>query len=89
MTAITSTLLIEKGFNLNGFGDYWLSISPLYGIRRTLYFQGDYLFMREGVGELDSAKDDIIVVWNKDVMKEFYWEQFELLYEGITGKKYE
>jgi len=84
--SLTEEWLIKFGFEQQGLGSNTKSIS-LFGNLRELIFSGDYLYMPEGVNEFRTDVDDICVLWNKDVKKQFYVHQLQNLYFALTGEE--
>lgn len=84
--------ITEKWHNLfgiekDGFLSYVYDISVFEKNDKCLVFSGDYLYLREPNTEKGTPPYDFMVLWNKDIKKEFYVHEFQLLYEIISGKK--
>jgi hypothetical protein len=82
---ITNDWHILLGGVKNGFNSYEYDISRFESGELKLSFSGDYLI----ITEFDKDKkipNDLIVLWNKDIKKEFYVHEFQNLYKSITGK---
>lgn len=86
---LSPEVLKACGFQKDGVNTYNLSIARFGGSYNVLSFLGDYLFIREGLKEDKRAKDDIVTVWNKDLVRYFYLHQLQNLYRILTGKPLE
>lgn len=82
---LTPEVLEACGFKKDGFNQYGIELpKTLSCATRKLYFAGDYLYLEERV---ESGKvTDLIAIWNKDLMKEFYLHVLMNLYHSLTGK---
>ena len=80
-----------KGMWLSPFGDYIISVYPHKSGNgfRNLIFCGDYLYLEEGSDKLKPQERDVITLWNKDLMKQFYLHQLQNLYFTLCGKELE
>lgn len=85
-TIITPEILEIFGFKKDGFGSYNLSVEIHEKELRLLCFSGDYLMLRQGDKEGKRHEDDVVTLWNKDIMKVFTFGQLNALVYGITGK---
>lgn len=83
---LTEEWLVKFGFEQGALGSWIKSIS-IFGNLRELSFSGDYLYLREGKEVYGSGDDDLCVLWNKDVMKQFYVHQLQNLYFALTGEE--
>ena len=84
---ITPDILERCGFVKDGFGAYNLSISPWESHFKILSFAGDYLYLREGDEIEHRGKDNLVTLWNKDLMKEFYLHELQTLYFALMRKE--
>jgi len=84
---LTPEILVECGFELDGFKHYNLEIPTILTCSNiTITFAGDYLYLEEPAKRrLD--KPDLICLWNKDLMKVFYLHQLQNLYFALTGEE--
>lgn len=83
---LTEDWLKRFGFEQGALGSWTKSIT-IFGNLRELSFGGDYLYLREGKEVYGSGEDDLCVLWNKDVMKQFYVHQLQNLYFALTGEE--
>lgn len=83
---LTEEWLIKFGFEQGALGSWKKSIT-LFGNLRELSFGGDYLYLREGKEVFGSGEDDLCVLWNKDVVKQFHVHQLQNLYFALTGEE--
>lgn len=83
--------ILEKceGVWLSPFGDYVLSVYPhkLGNGFKNLIFCGDYLYLEEGPDKLKPQERDVITLWNKDLMKQFYLHQLQNLFYVLVGSE--
>ena len=84
---LTPEILEQCGFVKDGFKAYNLNISPFPDGIRLLCFSGDYLYIKEGDKAIHPAKLDVVCLWNKDLMKEFYLHQLQNLYFAPTNRE--
>jgi hypothetical protein len=84
---LTPEILKSCGFEKDGFGCYNLSINPFDSGTKKLFFVGDYLYLQEGSEGEHEMKHHLVILWNKDLMKEFYLHQLQNLYFSLTGKE--
>lgn len=84
---ITPDILVKCGFTKGGFNNYNLSINPHDGGLMILSFSNDYLYIRQGKDGKESKDDDIVTIWNKDIISDFYLHQLQNLFHSITGKE--
>jgi hypothetical protein len=82
---LTPDILEKAGFVLDGFKQYRISINPFDSGTKDLCFSGDYLYLEEGSGKPGS--NDIVTLWNKDLMKNFYLHQLQNLIFALTGEE--
>jgi len=75
------------GVKKDNFMSYVYDISVFEKGDKCLVFSGDYLYLREINNEKGQAPYNFMVLWNKDIKKEFYVHEFQKLYEAISGKK--
>ena len=54
---------------------------------RNLTLSQDYLTIDEWDGEEELHKRDLVVLWNRDIMKEFYLHELQRIYKAITRKE--
>ncbi len=57
-----------------------------FGGGRRLSFSGDYLYIIDSEKQ-NTIPTDIVVLWNKDVMKEFSIHKLQNIYYLLTGEK--
>jgi len=76
---ITPNILDSCGFVKDGFRSYNLSINQFSEGIKLLCFSGDYLYLKEG--------RDIVTIWNKRVMGDFYLHQLQNLVYLLTQKE--
>lgn len=81
---LTHELLLSCGFVVDGFGAHIISINPYDMGIKLLKFAGDYLYIVDGLSEKTPHKFDLVTVWNKDLMKEFYLHELQNLYFALT-----
>lgn len=74
------------GVKKNGFGSFEYDTSPFNDKARVFIFTGDYLMLRDMSGD-NRMEDDLITLWNKDLMKEFYVHEWQNLYRDLTRKE--
>ena len=84
---LTPEWLERFGFLKDGFGAYNKDISNFEGEFKTLSFSGDYLYIRQGNKENGREGDDLVSLWNKDLMRVFYVHQLQNLYYALTGEE--
>jgi len=82
---LTPEILEKAGFEQNGFKAWDISINPHKGGHKVLSFSGDYLYIKEGSNIFAAKDDDIVCLWNKDLMKVFYLHQLQNLYFALCG----
>jgi hypothetical protein len=83
---LTKEWLIKFGFKKGNIYTYSINISPFEGEERLLAFTDDYLYLREK-GKKGPLHDDLIILWNKDLKKEFYIHQLQNLFFALTGQE--
>lgn len=54
---------------------------------RKLILSDVYLYLREGILSSNRGNDDLVVLWNKDIRKQFYVHELQNIYFMITGKE--
>lgn len=86
---LTPEILEKAGFvyqKLGGMSWYELNISESFITKgwKKLVFAGDYLYLQEWNGREPLDQRDIITLWNRDVMKQFYLHQLQNLYFALT-----
>ena len=84
-------LLTEEWLVKFGFEKYQMNMSKnidLFGGGKQLSFSGDYLYLIDSENP-NTTPTDIILLWNKDVMKKFYVHQLQNLYFALTGEELE
>ena len=57
-----------------------------FGGGKKLSFSGDYLYIIDSE-KRETIPTDIITIWNKDLMKEFYLHQLQNLIFSLTGEE--
>lgn len=82
---LTASILEKCGFVINGFKQHEMEIKGQSCVKRTLEFAGDYLYLREISNPKNRFDDDIITLWNKDLMKTFYLHSLQNLVFALTG----
>lgn len=84
---LDQSILEACGFEKDGFGAFNYSISPFVGQLKQLSFSGDYLYLRQGDLEKNRINDHIVVLWNKDLKKQFYLHDLQNLIHSLTGQE--
>lgn len=79
---LTEELLVKAGFEKIA-GSYNKDIDSFGGGKR-LCFSGDYLYIIDSETQ-NTIPTDIITLWNKDLMNEFYLHRLQNLYFALTG----
>lgn len=81
---LTEEWLLKMGFKKEPM-EYSKNID-LFGGGKKLSFSGDYLYLVDSEKK-NTIPTDVITVWNKDVMKQFYVHQLQNLYFSLTGEE--
>lgn len=84
--ALTPEILEKCGFKLDGFKQYGIDLPKIISLSdRRIYFAGDYLYLQEGSGRNPSL--DLVTLWNKDLMKNFYLHSLQNVFYALTGEE--
>ncbi len=81
--------LTEEWLMKFGFEEEMMSYNlpiDLFGGGKRLTFSGDYLFIIDSEKQ-NTIPTDVITLWNKDVMKNFYVHQLQNLYFALVGEE--
>lgn len=81
---LTEEWLLKFGFEKEPMA-YSRNID-LFGGGKKLSFSGDYLYLVDSEKK-NTTPTDIITIWNKDVIKQFYVHQLQNLYFALTGEE--
>lgn len=74
------------GFTKDGLG-LSIDISVFKNTYKKLILSGDYLYLREGDVSDHRGRDHLVVLWNKDLKKQFCVHELQNIYFSITGKE--
>lgn len=76
------------GVTKNGFGSFEYVLKNNHNLYLTVLFTGDYVMIRQGKNK--SIEDDVISIWNKDVIKRnMYVHEWQNLFFTLTGEELE
>ena len=69
----------------NGFNNFEYALPRKNNMGIKIIFNGEYVMLRQGFG---GVKDDIVVIWNKDVSKrDMYVHEWQNLYYTLASKE--
>lgn len=84
---LSPEILEKAGFKQNGFKDWIIDLPKTFSTsKRILSFSGDYLYLRI-MDNKHRHEDEIVTLWNKDMMKVFYTHQLQNLYFSLCGSE--
>lgn len=81
---LSPAILEACGFVKDGFNGYSYVLYQFKDHTRELYFAGDYLYMLEKNGD-QTGDREFMVIWNRDIKKQFYLHQLQNLVQAISG----
>lgn len=84
---LTEEWLERMGFEKDGFNTMSKDISSFPAAFKRLVVAGDYLYLREGVINGRPHEDDLNVLWNRDLRKQFYVHELQNLFHILTGEE--
>jgi hypothetical protein len=76
------------GVSKNGFNQFEYALPEKNNFHIKVIFNDDYVMLRQGGINQKPLDDDLISVWNRDLVKrDMYVHEWQNLYFSLTGKE--